>query len=38
MPLYLTDDQAMLRDTAREFMAAEGSIKSQLRHWRDRGC
>jgi alkylation response protein AidB-like acyl-CoA dehydrogenase len=38
MPLYLTDDQAMLRDTAREFMAAEGSIRSQLRHWRDRGC
>jgi len=38
MPLYLTDDQAMLRDTARDFMAAEGSIASQLRHWRDRGC
>ncbi|MFN3725509.1 MAG: acyl-CoA dehydrogenase family protein [Allosphingosinicella sp.] len=38
MPLYLTDDQAMLRDTAREFMAEQGSIKQQLRHWRDRGC
>ncbi|HEY0327305.1 MAG TPA: acyl-CoA dehydrogenase family protein [Allosphingosinicella sp.] len=38
MPLYLTDDQAMLRDTAREFMAEQGSIKAQLRHWRDRGC
>jgi alkylation response protein AidB-like acyl-CoA dehydrogenase len=38
MPLYLTDDQAMLRDTAREFMSEQGSIKSQLRHWRDRGC
>ena len=38
MPLYLTDDQAMLRDTAREFMAAEGAISKQLRHWRDRNC
>jgi len=38
MPLYLTDDQAMLRDTARDFVGTEGSIKSQLRHWRDRGC
>ncbi|MDB5668481.1 MAG: acdA 2 [Alphaproteobacteria bacterium] len=38
MPLYLTDDQAMLRDSAREFMAEQGSIKAQLRHWRDRGC
>jgi alkylation response protein AidB-like acyl-CoA dehydrogenase len=38
MPLYLTDEQAMLRDTARDFMAGEGSIKAQLRHWRDRGC
>src|SRR5688500_1284750 len=38
MPLYLTDDQAMLRDTAREFVAEQGSIKQQLRHWRDRGC
>jgi alkylation response protein AidB-like acyl-CoA dehydrogenase len=38
MPLYLNDDQAMLRDTAREFLAAEGSIATQLRHWRDIGC
>jgi alkylation response protein AidB-like acyl-CoA dehydrogenase len=38
MPLYLTEDQAMLRETARDFMAEQGSIKQQLRHWRDRGC
>jgi alkylation response protein AidB-like acyl-CoA dehydrogenase len=38
MPLYLNDDQAMLRDTARDFMAAEGAIATQLRHWRDIGC
>jgi alkylation response protein AidB-like acyl-CoA dehydrogenase len=38
MPLYLSDDQAMLRDTARDFMAEQGSIKAQLRHWRDIGC
>jgi alkylation response protein AidB-like acyl-CoA dehydrogenase len=38
MPLYLTDDQTMLRDTARDFMAAEGAIATQLRHWRDTGC
>ncbi|MBX3562715.1 MAG: acyl-CoA dehydrogenase [Sphingomonas sp.] len=38
MPLYLTDDQAMLRDTARDFMAEQGAIRSQLRHWRDIGC
>ena len=38
MPLYLTDDQAMLRDTARQFMAEEGAIAKQLRHWRDRKC
>lgn len=38
MPLYLTDDQAMLRDTARSFMAEEGAISKQLRHWRDTGC
>lgn len=38
MPLYLNDDQAMLQDTARPFMAAEGSIEKQLRHWRDRDC
>src|SRR5689334_13709045 len=38
MPLYLNDDQNMLRDTARDFMAAEGAIPKQLRHWRDTGC
>jgi alkylation response protein AidB-like acyl-CoA dehydrogenase len=38
MPLYLNEDQAMLRDTARDFMAAEGAISKQLRHWRDRNC
>mgnify|MGYP006195863333 CR=1 FL=1 len=38
MPLYLTDDQAMLRDTARSFIAEEGAISKQLRHWRDKGC
>lgn len=38
MPLYLTEDQAMLRDTARGFMAEEGAISKQLRHWRDKNC
>src|SRR5688500_8085616 len=38
MPLYLPDDQAMLRDTAREFMSGEGSIAGQLRKYRDMGC
>jgi alkylation response protein AidB-like acyl-CoA dehydrogenase len=38
MPLYLTDDQAMLRDTARSFMGEEGAIARHLRHWRDTGC
>jgi alkylation response protein AidB-like acyl-CoA dehydrogenase len=38
MPLYLTDDQAMLRDSVREFMAAEGSIATQLRKYRDMNC
>jgi alkylation response protein AidB-like acyl-CoA dehydrogenase len=38
MPLYLTDDQAMLRESARSFMAGEGAIATQLRHWRDKGC
>src|SRR5215217_3608204 len=38
MPLYHTDDQAMLRDTARSFMAEEGAIAKQLRHWRDKDC
>ena len=38
MPLYHTDDQAMLADTASQFMAEEGAIAKQLRHWRDREC
>lgn len=38
MPLYHTEDQAMLADTARSFMAEEGAIAKQLRHWRDQGC
>jgi alkylation response protein AidB-like acyl-CoA dehydrogenase len=37
MPLYLTDDQAMLRDTARDFMAGEGNIAAQLRKCRGPG-
>ncbi len=38
MPLYHDDDQAMLADSARQFMAEEGAINKQLRHWRDKGC
>jgi alkylation response protein AidB-like acyl-CoA dehydrogenase len=38
MPLYLNQDQAMLRDSARDFMAAKGSIALQLRKYRDIGC
>lgn len=38
MPLYHTDDQAMLADTVSGFMAEEGSIKLQLRRWRDENC
>jgi alkylation response protein AidB-like acyl-CoA dehydrogenase len=38
MPLYHTEDQAMLADTARGFMADEGNIAKQLRHFRDMGC
>jgi alkylation response protein AidB-like acyl-CoA dehydrogenase len=38
MAMMLSDDQAMLRDTAREFLADEGTIKKQLRQWRDKGC
>jgi alkylation response protein AidB-like acyl-CoA dehydrogenase len=36
--MTLTDDQRMLQDTVRPFMADEGAIKKQLRHWRDTGC
>ena len=38
MPLYHDEDQAMLAETASQFMANEGNIESQLRHWRDRDC
>ena len=38
MPLFHDDDQAMLADTARQFMAEEGAIPKQLRHWRDTDC
>ena len=38
MPLYLTEDQAMLRDSARDFMGGEGSIAQQLRKYRDMNC
>ncbi len=38
MPLYHDEDQAMLADTARQFMASEGNTAKQLRHWRDRDC
>jgi alkylation response protein AidB-like acyl-CoA dehydrogenase len=38
MPLYLTEEQTMLRDTARSFMAEEGAIAKQLRRYRDMNC
>ncbi|MBX7539608.1 acyl-CoA dehydrogenase family protein [Qipengyuania sphaerica] len=38
MPLYYDDDQAMLAETAQQFMGEEGAIPKQLRHWRDRDC
>src|SRR5258705_5487646 len=34
----LTDDQKMLQETAASFLADEGSIAKQLRHWRDTDC
>jgi alkylation response protein AidB-like acyl-CoA dehydrogenase len=34
----LTDDQKMLQETAASFLAEEGSISKQLRHWRDKRC
>ena len=34
----LTDDQKMLQETAASFLAEEGSIAKQLRHWRDIQC
>ena len=38
MPLYHTDDQAMLAETVTGFIADEGSTKKQLRRWRDEAC
>ena len=38
MPLYHSEDQAMLADTVTGFMADEGAISKQLRRWRDAGC
>ena len=34
----LTDDQKMLQETAASFLADEGSIAKQLRHWRGIDC
>lgn len=36
--MTLTDDQRMLQDSVAPFIAEEGAIKTQLRHWRDIGC
>ena len=36
--MTLTEDQCMLQDSVAPFMAEEGAIKTQLRHWRDIGC
>lgn len=36
--MTLTDDQRMLQDSVRPFMAEEGAIRTQLRYWRDLGC
>ncbi len=36
--MTLTDDRRMLQDSVAPFMASEGAIRAQLRHWRDSGC
>ena len=36
--MTLNDDQRMLADSVAPFMADEGAIKRQIRHWRDIGC
>jgi alkylation response protein AidB-like acyl-CoA dehydrogenase len=36
--MILTDDQRQIADMAQSFLAEEGTIKKQLRHWRDSGC
>ena len=38
MPLYHTEDQAMLADSVKGFMADEGGIKKQLRTLRAANC
>ena len=38
MPLFHNEDQVMLAESASGFMADEGNIAKQLRHWRDRDC
>ena len=38
MPLYHTDDQAMLADTAAAFLSDEGGIRKELRRLRDMDC
>jgi alkylation response protein AidB-like acyl-CoA dehydrogenase len=37
MPLFLNDDQSMLQDTARDFMAGEAPV-AHLREFRDKNC
>jgi len=37
MPLYHTEDQAMLAETVTDFIADQGAIKTQLRRLRDAG-
>jgi alkylation response protein AidB-like acyl-CoA dehydrogenase len=37
MPLYLDEDQSMLRDSAADFMKAEAPV-AHLREYRDKGC
>lgn len=37
MPLYLTDDQSMLQDSARDFISGEAPV-SHLREFRDKNC
>jgi alkylation response protein AidB-like acyl-CoA dehydrogenase len=36
--MTLTDDQRLLAESVAPFMAEEGAVKKQLRHWRDIGC
>jgi alkylation response protein AidB-like acyl-CoA dehydrogenase len=36
--MILTDDQRQIADMAKSFLAEEGTIAKQLRHWRDSGC